>query len=63
MFSEILNNINGLNIISALSLISFFAVFTMLLIAVWKLDKNFINKMQNLPLDNENLLNNIQERE
>jgi hypothetical protein len=63
MFSEILNNINGLNIISALSLISFLAVFTMILIAVWKLDKNFINKMQNLPLEKENLLNNIQERE
>ena len=51
MLSEHLSSIDGVSIYPIISLILFFLVFAFTIIWVVKLDKKYINRMGNLPLD------------
>ena len=48
-----LESISGVEIYPIISLLLFFAVFTTMLIIVWKMPKRNIRILSNLPLDNE----------
>ncbi|MBZ0180993.1 MAG: cbb3-type cytochrome c oxidase subunit 3 [Melioribacteraceae bacterium] len=58
MFSNYLTSIKDVEIFPVISLIIFFAVFVFVLIKVIRMDKTYINKMGNLPLDNDDELKN-----
>ncbi|MAT56686.1 MAG: CcoQ/FixQ family Cbb3-type cytochrome c oxidase assembly chaperone [Ignavibacteriae bacterium] len=58
MFSNYLTSIKDVEIFPVISLIIFFAVFVFVLIKVIKMDKTYINKMGNLPLENDDELKN-----
>ena len=51
MLSEHLSSIDGVSIYPIISLILFFLVFAVTVVWVVKLDKKYINRMENLPLD------------
>ena len=51
MLSEHLSSIDGVSIYPIISLILFFFVFAVTVVWVVKLDKKYINRMENLPLD------------
>ena len=51
MLSEHLSSIEGVSIYPIISLILFFLVFAFTIVWVAKLDKKYINRMENLPLD------------
>ena len=51
MLSEHLSSIDGVSIYPIISLILFFLVFAFAIVWVVKLDKKYINRMENLPLD------------
>lgn len=48
-----LESISGVEIYPIISLLLFFAVFTTMLIIVWKMPKHSIKTLSNLPLDND----------
>jgi hypothetical protein len=58
MFSNYLTSIKDVEIFPVISLIIFFAVFVFVLIKVIRMDKTYINKMGNLPLENDDELKN-----
>jgi len=58
MFSNYLTSIKDVEIFPVISLMIFFAVFVFVLIKVIKMDKTYINKMGNLPLENDDELKN-----
>ena len=60
MYKEILQSIEGISIYPIISLIVFVLFFAIILIWMFKVDKNYIKKMENLPLekDEENNFNN-----
>jgi hypothetical protein len=58
MFSNYLTSIKDVEIFPVISLIIFFAVFVFVLIKVIRMDKNYIKKMGNLPLENDDELKN-----
>ncbi|MGK9476190.1 cbb3-type cytochrome c oxidase subunit 3 [Melioribacter sp. OK-6-Me] len=58
MISNYLSSIDGVSVYPIISLIIFFSVFIITIIRTWKLDKNFIEKMKNLPLNNSQMKNN-----
>lgn len=51
-FVETLENITGVNIWALISFGIFFTFFIVMTIWVWKADKNLINELKQLPLDN-----------
>ena len=51
MISDHLSSIDGVTIYPIISLILFFAMFAFTLIWVIKLDKKYIHRMENIPLD------------
>ena len=51
MISEPLSSIQGVSIYPIVSLILFFTVFVFTIFKVMKLDKKYIHRMENLPLD------------
>ncbi len=53
MFKHYFERIENIEIWPVISLIIFFLFFTGLLIYIFKIDKNFINKMKNLPLEDD----------
>lgn len=53
MYKEILQSIEGVEIYPIISLIVFILFFIVVTIRLIKMDKNFINKMKQLPLNNE----------
>jgi len=53
MFKYYFEQINNVAIWPVISLIIFFTFFVGLLIYVWRADKSFINKMKNLPLEED----------
>ncbi len=53
MFSNYLSTIDGVSIFPIISLLLFFGIFVGIIIWVIKLNKNYISKMENLPLENE----------
>jgi len=54
MFSNYLSTIEGIGILPLISLLIFVTFFTVILIWVFKADKNYIKKMEELPLDSNN---------
>lgn len=60
MYKEILQSIEGVSIYPIISLIVFVLFFTVIIIWMIRVDKNYIKKMENLPFDNleENNFNN-----
>lgn len=55
MFKHYFEQINDVALWPIISLLIFFTFFIGLLIWVWKVDKSFIRKMENLPLENDQL--------
>ncbi len=53
MYKEILQSIEGVEIYPIISLIVFVIFFITIAIRLFRMDKNFINKMKQLPLNNE----------
>ncbi len=60
MIKEYLQSIDGISIYPIISLIIFFVFFAVIIIWMFKVDKNYLKKMSNLPLetDEENNSNN-----
>ena len=54
MYKEILQSIEGVHIYPIISLMVFDVFFVSVLIWILKVDKNYIKKMENLPLESEN---------
>ena len=52
--SQFLNGVKGVDGYLIFSMIVFITFFIGLLIWVYKADKNYISKMKNLPLENNN---------
>lgn len=53
-FINYLETISGVGIYPLISLIIFFGFFTVLLIWVFKADKEYINVLKNIPVDDNN---------
>ena len=53
-----LESMSGVEIYPIISLVLFFAVFISMVLIVWKMPKNNIEELSNLPLDNQT--NNIE---
>ncbi|MEP0862099.1 MAG: cbb3-type cytochrome c oxidase subunit 3 [Ignavibacterium sp.] len=53
MYKEILQSIEGVEIYPIISLIVFVLFFIVVTIRLIRMDKNYINKMKQLPLNNE----------
>ncbi|HEX2867164.1 MAG TPA: cbb3-type cytochrome c oxidase subunit 3 [Ignavibacteriales bacterium] len=51
MFSEYLEKIENVGVYPAVALVIFFVLFIILLIWVFRMDKRYIQRMKNLPLD------------
>jgi hypothetical protein len=60
MVRDVLQSIEGISLYPIISLIIFVAFFIILIIWMIKVDKNYIKKMKNLPLEkeDENDINN-----
>ena len=60
MHKELLQSIEGVSIYPIISLIVFVVFFAVILIWMFKVDKKYIKKMENLPFENkeENNFNN-----
>jgi len=52
MFSNLLSNIDGVYIYPVISMFIFLPMFIGIVIWVSRADKNYISKMENLPLEN-----------
>ena len=48
-----LESMSGVEIYPIISLVLFFAVFISMILIVWKMPKNNIEELSNLPLDNQ----------
>ena len=57
MYKELLQSIEGISLYPIISLIVFVLFFAIILIWMFKVDKNYIKKMENLPLDNDEEIN------
>ena len=54
MFSHYFEQINGIEIYPIISLLLFIAVFIFMIIRVIFLNKSYVNKMRELPLESNN---------
>ena len=54
MFSDNLQSIEGVSVFPIIGLILFFLFFIGIIIWAFKADKNYITKMENIPLENGN---------
>ncbi len=59
MFSNLLESISGIEFFGLVSLLIFFSIFIMVLFWTVKMDRNYINKMKEMPLDSSNLNGDI----
>ncbi|HCY76137.1 MAG TPA: CcoQ/FixQ family Cbb3-type cytochrome c oxidase assembly chaperone [Ignavibacteriales bacterium] len=57
MYKELLQSIEGIAVYPIISLIVFVLFFAIILLWMFKVDKNYIKKMENLPLDNDEEIN------
>ena len=60
MFKEILNSISGIEIWPIIGLFLFMGLFVGILVWVFRLDKRFIKKMEELPLEEDSQNNGEQ---
>ncbi|NUN07964.1 MAG: hypothetical protein HUU54_02190 [Ignavibacteriaceae bacterium] len=54
MIRDVLSTINGIEVYPIIGLILFFLVFTGLLVLIFRMDKNLLTKMSNLPFESDN---------
>lgn len=54
MYKEVLQSIKGVDVFAAIALIIFMLFFVLIVIQLVRLDKNYLKKMAQLPLDLEN---------
>lgn len=54
MYKEVLQSIKGIDVFAAVALIIFMLFFVLIVIQLVRLDKNYLKKMAQLPLDPEN---------
>ncbi len=54
MEKEVLRAIEGIDVYPVISLVMFFIFFVIVIIWTLKADKRFIDRMSNLPLENNN---------
>lgn len=59
-FSNYLSSIENVSIYPIITLVIFFAVFVGVLFWIFTRDKNYISELENIPLDNDNFKNNIE---
>ena len=57
MYKEVLQSIEGIGIFPIISMIVFVIFFAAVIIWYFKADKKYLNKMKNLPLDNDEKIN------
>ena len=55
MFSNVLQNINGVEIYPIISLLIFITFFLSVIIWTVKLDKKYVNKLSKLPLEDSHV--------
>ena len=53
MINELLQSVEGVSVYPIISLIVFVLFFVIILVWMLKVDKNYIKKMENLPLEKE----------
>ena len=53
MIKELLQSVEGVSVYPIISLIVFVLFFVIILVWMLKVDKNYIKKMENLPLEKE----------
>ncbi len=58
MYKAILQNISGIEIWPIIGLIIFLSIFTAVTVWVVRLDKTEVNRMANIPLEDNELINN-----
>jgi cytochrome c oxidase cbb3-type subunit 4 len=58
MYKNVLESISGIEIYPLISLVIFFVFFTLVLIWVFKADKQYMKKMETIPLDNNDSIMN-----
>ena len=58
MYKHILENAGNINWMALFALITFFAVFIIGVVTVFGKNKSYIEKMSNLPLEDDNASNN-----
>ena len=61
MISDLLSSAEGVSIYAVIALVSFILVFLGVVVWTFKADKNYLDKMKNLPLSSENKSNNNSE--
>ena len=54
MYKEVLQSIKGIDVFAAVALIIFMLFFVLIVIQLVRLDKNYLKKMAQLPLEPEN---------
>ena len=54
MEKEVLGTLEGISSFYILSLVMFFTMFVTILVWAFKADKNYLKKMSDLPLENNN---------
>lgn len=59
MYKEVLQSIKGVDVYGIISLIIFIASFIIITIKILRMDKSYLNKMKQLPLEQENNSQNI----
>ena len=59
-FSNYLSSIENVGIYPVITLILFFAVFVGAVVWIYTRDKDYITKLENIPLENENINKNIE---
>ena len=62
MFSNYLSSIKDVSIFPIIGFIIFFIMFILIIIKVFKADKKYISKMENLPLEDDNELKTNSEK-
>lgn len=53
MIRDVLQSVEGISLYPIISLIIFILFFAVMILWMIKVDKKYINKMKNLPFDNE----------
>jgi len=57
MYKEVLRSIEGIGIYPVISLVIFILFFAVLIYWFFKVDKEYLRKMENIPLQNDDVLN------
>lgn len=61
MISKYFSSLEGISTLGIIGLVAFFGMFILLVVWVVKLDKHYLAKMGNLPLENQRENNNKSE--